>query len=40
MIAARNDLDILDVELGEDQAETVLAKVLLKGYASIIISSF
>ena len=30
MIAARNDLDIVDVELGENHAEIVSAKVLLK----------
>ena len=40
MIAARNNLDILDVELGENQAEIVLAKVPLKGHAPIIIGSF
>ena len=40
MIAARNDLDILYVELGENQAEIASAKVLLKGHAPIIISSF
>ena len=39
-IAARSDLDIVDVELGENQAEIVSAKVLLKGHAPIIISSF
>ena len=40
MIAVRNDLDIVDVELGENQAEIVSAKVLLKGHAPFIISSF
>ena len=40
MSAARNDLDIVDVELGENPAEVVSAKVLLKGHAPIIISSF
>ena len=40
MIAARNGLDIVDVELGEKQPEIVSAKVLLKGHAPIIISSF
>ena len=40
MIAVRNDLDIVDVELGENQAEIVSAKVVLKGHAPIIISSF
>ena len=40
VIAAWNDLDILDVELGEKQAEIVSAKVLLKGHAPIIICSF
>ena len=40
MIAAHKDLDISEIELCDNEAEIVSAKIILKGHDPVIISSF